>query len=454
MSSGTLGELARQVGGVLHGTDAAFDGVSTDTRTLARGELFVAIKGAQHDGADYVATARERGAAGALVGRRVEDALPQVVVPDARAAFGRHARAWRRRFDLPVVAVTGSNGKTTVKEMIAAILARRGPTHATRGNLNNDIGLPLTLTRLEAGHRAAVVELGTNHPGEISWLAHVAQPTIAVVTNAAPAHLQGFGSVEAVAREKGALYSALPDDGVAVINADDPHAGLWEAMAGKRRIVRFGTRRGADFACSDVVQQVADGSIAVSFRLRTPAGVLDVTLPLPGPHNALNAACAAAAAFAAGAGADDVVAGLAGVRNVAGRLQVLATKSGARLIDDSYNANPASMDAAIACLAALPAPRWLVVGDMAELGADREGPHAAVGARARAAGIARLFATGPLSRAAVEAFGPGGAWYPDVDALVAALAAELDPSVTVLVKASRSARMERVAEALAVRDRG
>jgi UDP-N-acetylmuramoyl-tripeptide--D-alanyl-D-alanine ligase len=451
VSSGTLGELAREVGGVLHGADAAFDGVSTDTRTLGKGALFVAIKGAQHDGADYVGVARERGAAGALVGRPADDALPQVVVPDARTAFGRHARAWRRRFDVPVVGVTGSNGKTTVKEMIAAILARRGPTHATRGNLNNDIGLPLTLTRLEAEHRAAVVELGTNHPGEISYLAHLAQPTIGVVTNAAPAHLQGFGSVEAVAREKGALYSALPENGVAVVNADDRHAGLWEAMAGARRIVRFGTRRGADFVCSDVVQRIADGSVGLGFRLRTPAGELAVRLPLAGPHNALNAACAAAAAFAAGANADDVAGGLASVRNAAGRLQVLATASGARLIDDSYNANPASMDAAIACLAALPEPRWLVVGDMAELGADREGPHAAVGARARAAGIARLYATGPLSRAAVEAFGPGGAWYPDVEALIAALAGELHASVTVLVKASRSARMERVADALARR---
>jgi UDP-N-acetylmuramoyl-tripeptide--D-alanyl-D-alanine ligase len=449
VSLGTLRELAAQVGGGLHGEDARFDGVSTDTRTLARDMLFVALKGPRFDGHDYLATAHERGAAGALVQRRLDTALPQVLVQDTRNALGRHARAWRRRFELPLVAVTGSNGKTTVKEMIAAILSRRGATHATRGNLNNDVGVPVTLTGLAPGHRAAVIELGTNHPGEIAYLAHLALPTIGVLTNAAPAHLQGFGSVGAVAREKGALFAALPADGTAIINADDPHAGLWEAMAEARRIVRFGAGRTADFRCRDVAQRIAGDGLELGLRVDSPLGELELRVPLAGPHNALNATCAAAAAWAAGASAREIVDGLAAMRGVGGRMQAVAARNGARMIDDSYNANPASMNAAIACLAALPEPRWLVIGDMAELGEQQLALHAGVGERARAAGITRLYATGPLSRAAVEAFGAGALWFADVEAMIDALARELAAPVTVLVKASRSARLERVVTALA-----
>lgn len=449
MSHGTLQELAQQVGGELHGADAPFEGVSTDTRTIGRGMLFVALKGPRFDGVDYLDTALAAGAAGALVQRGADAALPQVIVADARMALGRHARAWRRNFQIPMVAVTGSNGKTTVKEMIAAILGRRGPAHSTRGNLNNDVGVPLTLTALAPEHRAAVIEVGTNHPGEIAYLAHLASPTIAVVTNAGPAHLQGFGTVAAVAREKGALYTALPADGVAIINADDPHAGLWQVMADKRRAILFGTHRTAAFRVSDVVQRIVEERLELQFSLHCPLGDLRLRVPLPGPHNALNAACSAAAAWAAGASAQEISDGLATLRTVGGRLQVRAARNGARMIDDSYNANPGSMDAAISCLAALPEPRWLVIGDMAELGDTQRALHAAVGELARQAGITRLYATGPLSRAATDAFGAGAQWFEDVDALIAALALELSASVTVLVKASRSARLERVVEALA-----
>jgi len=449
MSNGTLQALAQQVGGELHGADARFEGVSTDTRTIGRGMLFVALKGPRFDGLDYLDSAMAAGAGGALVQRRADAALPQVIVADARMALGRHARAWRRSFQIPVVGVTGSNGKTTVKEMIAAILARRGPTHATRGNLNNDVGVPLTLTALAPEHRAAVIEVGTNHPGEIAYLTHLGSPTIGVVTNAGPAHLQGFGTVAAVAREKGALYTGLPPDGVAVINADDPHAGLWEVMADKRRSILFGTRRTAEFRVSDVAQRIVDERLELQFNLHCPLGDLRLRVPLAGPHNALNAACAAAAASAAGASAQEISDGLANLRNIGGRLQVRVARNGARMIDDSYNANPGSMDAAINCLAALPEPRWLVIGDMAELGDTQRALHTAVGEHARQAGITRLYATGPLSRAATEAFGAGAQWFDNVDTLIAALASELSASVTVLVKASRSARLERVVEALA-----
>jgi UDP-N-acetylmuramoyl-tripeptide--D-alanyl-D-alanine ligase len=449
VSQGTLHELAQQVGGELHGVDARFDGVSTDSRTIGRGMLFVALKGPRFDGLDYLDAAMAAGAAGTLVQRGADAALPQVIVADARMALGRHARAWRHNFQIPLVAVTGSNGKTTVKEMIAAILTRGGPTHSTRGNLNNDVGVPLTLTGLGPEHHAAVIEVGTNHPGEIAYLAHLSNPTIGVVTNAGPAHLHGFGSVAAVAREKGALYTGLPADGVAIINADDAHAGLWQVMADQRRTILFGTRRPAAFRVSEVVQRIVDDRLELQFILHSPLGELRLRVPLAGPHNALNAACAAAAAWAAGASAQEISDGLATMRNVAGRLQVRAARNGARLIDDSYNANPGSMDAAIGCLAALPEPRWLVIGDMAELGDTQRSLHAAVGERAREAGITRLYATGPLSRAATDAFGTGAQWFADVEALIAALSPELNAGVTVLVKASRSARLERVVEALA-----
>lgn len=379
--------------------------------------------------------------------RRRSAALPQVLVADVRKALGAYAAVWRRRFALPLVGVTGSSGKTTLKEMIASILKQRGATLATRSNMNNDIGMPLTLLELDASDRYAVIEMGTNHPGEIEYLARLALPSVSVVTNAGPAHLEFLKDVAGVAREKGAIFACLAAGGVAVINADDVYAGLWREMAGARKAVSFGFGEQADFHPQpDTLRQSADGSW--QFRLVSPQGETDVCVSLPGRHNVANALAAAAAAMSAGAGLDDVRAGLAAAPSTAGRLIVVEGQSGSRLIDDSYNANPLSLTAAMEFAMSLGGRSWLVLGDMGELGDSTVRLHAECGARARGLGIERLYALGENSRHAVEAFGVGARWFDDVNALTRALRADAGAGVTLLVKGSRSMRMERVVEAL------
>ena len=447
--SRSLAELARITGGVLHGSDAPFAAVTTDSRTLEPGSLFVALRGERFDGHQFVPDVQARGAAGALVERLVATPLPQVVVRDALAGLTAFAAAWRAAFAGRVVGVTGSNGKTTVKEMIGAILACEGPTLVTRGNLNNHIGVPLTLSRLEASHRYAVIEMGANHQREIAHLAAVAKPDVGLVINAGPAHLEGFGGLDGVAKGKGEMFEALGVDGTAVINADDRYAAFWHGLArGAGRIVTFGMRERADFGAHDVQSRATDGGFTSEFQLVTPAGRRTVTLELAGEHNVMNALAAAAAAYAAGAGLDAIVAGLGRMRAVSGRLEVKPLPGGARLIDDSYNANPGSVRAGLRALAALGGQHWLVLGEMRELGGDSPRLHAEIGEFARSCGVARLLAVGDEAHHAVEAFGAGATWFKDVEDLIRVLAAELAPGVTVLVKGSRSNRLERVAEAL------
>lgn len=446
MSQGRLAQLAADVDGVLYGGDQSFDGVSTDTRSLAAGELFVALRGPNYDGSDFVARAAAGGAAGALVERRGDGVLPEVVVPDTRVALGRYASAWREQFVVPVIAITGSNGKTTVKEMVRAILATRGPALATRGNLNNDIGLPLTLLDLDSSHRCAVVELGANHPGEIDALARIARPTVGLVNNAGPAHLEGFGTVEGVARGKGELFAALDDNAIAVINADDPYCELWQELAGNRRKVLFG--RAADADVRLIRTSATRGGEATHCEIAVFGGAVDTTIPLPGEHNALNATAAAATAASAGFTPTEIAAGLAATQVVSGRMRLIDTRGGARIVDDAYNANPESARAAVDFLAVQSGRRWLVLGDMGELGPQAGRLHGELGAYARDAGIDALFATGPLSRAAVEAFGNGARWHDDVGSLIDDVAGALAADVTVLVKGSRTMRLERVVAAL------
>jgi UDP-N-acetylmuramoyl-tripeptide--D-alanyl-D-alanine ligase len=444
-----LAELARVTGGVLHGADAAFGTVATDSRTLEPGALFVALRGERFDGHQFVPEAQQKGAAGALVERHVSSALPQVMVRDALAGLTAFAAAWRGDFDGTVVGITGSNGKTTVKEMIGSILAGQGPTLVTRGNLNNHIGVPLTLSRLEASHRYAVIEMGANHQREIAHLAGIAQPDVGLVINAGPAHLEGFGGLEGVAKGKGEMFEALGHGATAVINADDRFAAFWHGLArGAGRILTFGVRERADFSAQDVQSRATDDGFVSEFRLVTPAGRRTVTLALAGEHNVMNALAAAAAAHAAGAGLDAIVEGLGRTRAVTGRLEVKLLPGGGRLIDDSYNANPGSVRAGLRALAALDGPRWLVLGEMRELGEESSQQHAEIGEFARQSGIVRLFAVGEEARHAVEAFGAGATWFAGVEDLTAALGAELAPGVTVLVKGSRSNRLERVAAAL------
>jgi UDP-N-acetylmuramoyl-tripeptide--D-alanyl-D-alanine ligase len=443
----TLREFAQTCGGALAGNDRSYAGVSTDTRTLKAGELFVALRGPRFNANDFVAAAEAAGAAGAVVDVRVDRPLPQIVVSDTQAALSASAAAWRGQFTMPIVGVAGSNGKTTVKEMIAAILERSGSTLSTRGNFNNHIGVPLTLHRLEGSHRYAVVEIGANHAGEVAALLKLVRPTVGLITNAGAEHLEGFGSLEGVARAEGEMVAGLDDTATAVINADDAFADLWRGMA-RGRVTTFGVAAPADYSANEIHTAIDATGFVTRFKLRAPAGTMPIDLPLAGNHNVLNALCAAAAATAAGASLDDVRAGLATMRPVPGRLQFKTAPSGAWIVDDSYNANPSSMKAGIEVLASVDARRWLVMGDMGELGSFAEESHGEIGRFARNNRIDRLFATGKLSQLAVEAFGSGGEWFADTDSLARAVNAELTREVCVLVKGSRMNRLERVVEVL------
>jgi UDP-N-acetylmuramoyl-tripeptide--D-alanyl-D-alanine ligase len=435
-------EAAALVNGRLSGGDARFSAVSTDSRNIGRGELFVALRGERFDGHEFLAGAAGRGAAAAIIDRNYAGAfpLPVIIVDDTKRALGELARRWRERFSPALIAVTGSNGKTTVKEMVAAILRRHAgeaSVLATSGNLNNDIGVPLTLLRLRAEHRWCAIELGMNHRGEIAYLAALAAPTVALVNNAQREHLEFMGSVDEVAAENASVYDALPAKGVAVVNADDEHAAYFRSRAGKRRVVDFGLRTAA------VTGGYTLKELSSDLRLRTPDGEGAATLAIPGLHNVCNAFAASACAYAAGIGAASIAAGLNAFRPYTGRLQVKQAKDGATVIDDTYNANPDSVRAAIDVLVSCPAPTVLVLGDMGEVGAKGPEFHREIGAYARSRGVTELLALGDASTHAVAAFGKGAKHFNDVDELVPAIRGR-----TVLVKGSRFMKMERVVAAL------
>jgi len=443
----TLAAAATVLQGTLRGSDAEFSGVSTDTRTLARGNLFVALVGPHFDGHGFVSEAAGKGAIGALVSRDLEADIAVVQVADTRLGLGQLAAHWRRQFPIPVIAVTGSNGKTTVKNMIAAILNVAGPTLATQGNLNNDIGVPLTLLRLRQGDRHAVIEMGMNHPGEIDYLTKLARPTIALINNAAAAHLAGLGSVEAVARAKGEIYAGLAADGIAVINADDAYADLWRELAAPHRVITFGLDRPADVSAE--FQLDAGGS---TIHLKTPHGGISMRLSLLGRHNVMNALAASSASLAAGVSLADIQAGLEKLRSVTGRLEVKRGLNGARVLDDTYNANPGSLAAGVEVLKAASGERVLVLGDMGELGDAARDIHRRVGLLAKSLGIEQLYAVGELTQDAVEAFGKGAQHFTSHEALIENLRACLHAGMTVLVKGSRLMKMERVVAGIVADD--
>lgn len=442
-----LYEAAAAIGATALGADTAFDRVETDTRRLKPGCLFVALKGARYDGHDFIPEAIARGAAAVMTDlSHPVPASPALIVDDTRLALGRLAAWHRTRMPARLIAVTGSNGKTTVKEMIASILrayAGDAAVLATEGNLNNDIGVPLTLLKLSPEHRWGVIEMGMNHAGEIAYLTQLARPDVALVNNAQRAHLEGLGTLEAVARAKGEIYLGLSAAGVALVNGDDPHAALWLDMNRGRRVLRFGL--GPD---NDVRAQGHTDAEGIRLSLFTPAGQIETRMTALGLHNVRNAAAAAAAAIALGVPGEAIAQGLAAYRGVKGRLQLYACSLGARVIDDSYNANPDSVAAAIEVLAAMPGRRLLVLGDMGELGANAAEFHREVGRRAKAAGIDRLLALGALSIHAVQGFGPGAVHFEHIEALTAAVKDALAPEVTALVKGSRFMQMERVVQSL------
>ncbi len=445
-------DAARACGGTLIGPDIALTGFSTDSRAVKHGDLFIALRGERFDAHDFIADVRAAGAAAVVVEQDCrQDAGTSIRVADTRIALGDIARVWRSRFTLPLIGVTGSNGKTTVKEMIAAILRAHAlslgwtadTVLATRGNLNNDIGVPLMLFGLRDTHRLAVIEMGMNHPGEISWLAGMAKPTVALVNNAQREHLEFMNSVAEVARENGDVFDALGADGIAVINADDDFADYWCGRNAARRVLRFGLDHRAE-----VVADATPEGLGYRLDLRGAFGTARIVLRVPGRHNARNALCAATASLAAGADMAAVVWALSRFEGVKGRQQIRTGARGSTVIDDTYNANPDSVRAAIDVLAGAPGRRILVLGDMGEVGNQGPDFHREAGAYAREHGIHALFALGEAATHAVTAFGQGACHYDDHAAIAAALRPQLDAGTTVLVKGSRFMRMERVAEAL------
>lgn len=443
MIRGETRRLATLLNAELIGVPGEFTGVAIDSRRVAPGQLFVALPGERVDGHDFVTAAAQAGARAALVARPVDAGLPQLHCADPVRALGQLGSHWRGRFDLPLIGVTGSNGKTTVKTMLAGILKNVGPVLATAGNYNNELGLPLTLCQLSEEHRFAVIEMGAGQPGDIAYLAQLARPTIGVVNNAGPAHLERMGSLRGVARTKGEMIDTLAPEGIAVFNADDAFAPLWTELAGQRSMVRFALEQPAEVSAQWT--PAAGGS---HIDLQTPAGALTVNLPVPGVHNVSNALAATAAALAAGAPLAAVKAGLEAFEAVGGRLVRRQMPGGWLLIEDTYNANPASVSAGLHVLSHETGERWLVLGDMRELGADADALHFQVGSEASRLGVSRLFALGPHSRHAVAGFGAGGEHYADLNALVSALGAEIHADVVCLVKGSRGMRMERVSQAL------
>jgi UDP-N-acetylmuramoyl-tripeptide--D-alanyl-D-alanine ligase len=429
--------------------DVEFTGVSTDSRTVGKGDLFVALRGERYDGHAFVMSAARSGAAAAMVDAAFDTSglsLPLVVVDDTRLALGRLAHLWRMRFSPVVMALAGSNGKTTTKEMLASILRAAFPAHevlATIGNLNNDIGLPLTLLRMRQEHRWCAIELGMNHKGEIAYLADIARPSIAVVTNAQREHLEFMGSVDEVAEENAAVFRVLPATGVAVINADDGHAGTFRQYAAGRRIVDFALDRGAA-----VTGRYEIAPLSSTLRITCSGGEASATLAIPGVHNVMNALAAAACADAAGIPPDAIGRGLTAFRPYTGRLQVKKTAEGITVIDDSYNANPDSVRAAIDVLCATPGRTVLVLGDMGEVGDEGADFHAEIGRYARDRGISSVLALGESTAHTVAAYGQGARHFATVEDLSEALMRFRDEGTTILVKGSRFMRMERVVAGL------
>jgi len=450
----TLRQAAEAGGGRIAGFESvALTGLCLDSRRVRPGDLFAALPGERVDGHRFVQAAADAGAAAALVSQRQDVDLPQLVVEDVAAAMAAIAGAWRAQLDVSLIGVTGSNGKTTVKEMLASILNEVGPTLATAGNYNNELGVPLTLSRLERQHRFAVVEMGCGQPGDIRTLARMAAPQVGVVTNAGPAHLERLGSIEGVARTKGELFECLPADGTAVINADDRFADEWRARAGHCRQISFGRSETADVRLAGATASGPD------LVMLTPHGRIETRLQIPGEHNRLNALAAAAAALALEVSSEAIAAGLAAVHSLPGRLEPHRAAAGWTLIDDTYNANPASLYAGLRVITDYleagegdqPSEPWLVLGDMAELGRDSARLHGEMGQSAADLGVRRLFTLGRDSESASLAFGRGAEHFTDQGGLVDALVGALHPGVVCLVKGSRSSAMERVVQSLLAR---
>jgi len=439
----SLSEVESQMDARRLGDDVSFSSISIDTRSISEGDLFVALQGENFDGHDYLEQAQESGAVAAMVSRQLKIMLPMLQVPDTRLGLGELAALWRGRFSIPCIAVTGSNGKTTVKEMLSAILMKKGDVLATIGNLNNEIGVPLTLLRLQDHHRSAVIEMGANHAGEIQYLSNLVRPDVAIITNAGPAHLEGFGSIEGVANAKGEIFTGLNMNGTAIINQDDEYALLWQSQIGSRRSISFGIKQEADVMAE---WQQQDNHLLM--KISTPIGRCEVRLNLLGQHNVMNALAATAAAIAIGADISMIICGLESMEPVAGRLEFQAGLPGMRVLNDTYNANPASFEAALNVMAEMPGKKWVALGDMGELGDGAIDIHRRCGELAREKGIDKLYVTGELARFAVEAFGQSAVWCEDTSQMFECIKRDWNSEGVLLIKGSRLMHMEELVNAL------
>ena len=449
-----LSECAEAVQGKLIGEDVAITSVGIDTRAIKPGQLFIAIKGHNFDGNEFVVQAEEAGAIAAIVHNGVKSTLPHIVVDDTRLALAELAGTWRRALGargnekLSVVGITGSNGKTTVKEMVAAILGVNGTVLFTQGNLNNDIGVPLTLLRLNEQHRYAVIEMGANHAGEIAYTSTCAQADVVIITNAGAAHIEGFGSLDGVAKAKGEIIETLQNEGIAVINHDDDYFDYWKSVAGNRRVLSFGLNSGADVTAKAIKTEIRNNAFVTRFELGTALGAVDIILKLAGQHNVVNALAATTASLALGIGLKQIKQGLESVKPVTGRLQPLVSRLGNIVIDDTYNANSASLKAGLDVLANFKGKPWLVLGAFGELGPDSPKMHEEMGVLIKASGVVRLLAVGGDSKNTVQAFGIGATFFEKQQDLIDVLKQELKGDETILIKGSRAQRMENVAAAL------
>ncbi|GAB5453325.1 MAG: UDP-N-acetylmuramoyl-tripeptide--D-alanyl-D-alanine ligase [Halioglobus sp.] len=441
----TLSELETPLEAKRQGQDVSFTAVSTDSRAINTGDLFVALQGERFDGHRYLAEVAQAGAVAAVVSEHDATDLPHLRVQDTQRALGRIGACNRDLYDGPLVAITGSSGKTTVKNMIAAVLSRRGPTLATEGNYNNEIGVPLTLLRLQPGLDFAVIEMGAAGKGHIAWLCELARPTVSLLLNAMPAHLEGFGSLEAVAEAKGEIFDGLSKGDCAVINADQPWAPRWRKRAGTARVLDFGLEQAAAITASAINPRGVEG---VSFTASTPDGEIAIRLALPGVHNVANALATIAVGLACGLKLTEIRDGLESLAPVSGRLCSHEAASGATVIDDCYNANPGSVRAAIDMLAGCAGRRTLILGAMRELGADSEQMHREVGEYARDAGIEALWGVGPELAVAVAAFGDGARHFADRASALQQADGAFGNGHSVLIKGSRSAGMEEILQAL------
>jgi UDP-N-acetylmuramoyl-tripeptide--D-alanyl-D-alanine ligase len=443
-----LSEIAKIIAGIHVGADAVISSVSINTRTIRPGDLYVAIKGQQFDGNNFVGNAESAGAIAAILNEGNPTSLPHVTVNDTRLALGQFAAAWRAKADAKVIGITGSNGKTTVKEMTAAILNLDDPVLFTQGNLNNDFGVPLTLLRLNENHQYAVIEMGANHLSEIAYTSAIAHADVVILNNAGAAHIEGFGSLDGIAKGKGEIIETLKPDGIAVLNKDDKYFEYWKSIARSRRVISFGFDETADVRAQNIQTQIINYAFATSFDLVTTASKVQVNMKLAGQHNVKNALAATSAALALGIDLDKIKSGLESVKPVTGRLQPLVGRLGNIVIDDTYNANADSLKAGVDVLINCHGQHWVVLGAFNELGADSPKIHEDIGKLLSSKGVVRLLAIGPDAKNSVRSFGKGAAFFNSQDELINALNQELTGAETILIKGSRAQHMENVAAAL------